>query len=130
MLEFETVVVLIGLRSEADLFDNNLGGVGFLLLLTLFLLIQILLIVENATYRRVGRCADFYEIEFLFVGNAHGFLIRVDSLLYIIAYKSNFFYAANLIVDSVRHLFFAGATTVARTAGLRICYSLFPPILG
>jgi len=40
MLQFEVVVVVVGLRAETNLLDDNLGGFGFLLFQALFLLIE------------------------------------------------------------------------------------------
>ena len=53
VFEFELVVVLVGLRSETDLFDGYLGRVGLLFLLLLFLLVEELLVVEDTTNGRI-----------------------------------------------------------------------------
>lgn len=45
MFQFEIIIVIIGLRSETNLLNNNLRRLSFLLFLTFFLLIEKLLII-------------------------------------------------------------------------------------
>ena len=53
MLELEVVVVVIGLRSEADLLDDDLDALSLLFLLLLLKLEDELLVVDDATYWRI-----------------------------------------------------------------------------
>ena len=54
VVELELKVVLIGLRPEAYLLYDYLGGVGLELFCLLFLLIYVFLIVDDITYRRIS----------------------------------------------------------------------------
>ena len=72
MLELEIVVVLIGLRTETNLFDFNLNLFGLKLLLVLLLLIEELTIIYNTTYRWLGVRGYFNQVETLFAPQVAG----------------------------------------------------------
>ena len=64
MLEFELEVMLVGIRTETDLLDDNLRGIGFHFLCLLLLLIEVLLVIEDPAHRRIGLCADLHQVKF------------------------------------------------------------------
>ena len=64
MLELELEVVLVGVRPEADLLDDNLGGVLLHLLGLLPLLVEVFLVVKDLADRRICLRAYLYKIEF------------------------------------------------------------------
>lgn len=102
MLQFEVVVMLVGLRSEPYLLDDYLRRLGFLLLLTLLLVIQELLIVNYLAYGRYRSGGNFYQVQVLPVGNAHRLCERIDALLHIVAYQADFSYSFYRVVDAIR----------------------------
>ena len=68
MLEFELEIVFIGVGTETDFLDHNLGSIGFHLLGTLALLVEILLVVQNLAHGRIGLATDFHQVKLQFVG--------------------------------------------------------------
>ena len=121
MLKLEVVIVIVGLRTETDLFHFLLLLILLRFLLLFLLRIEEFLVVHDTAYRRVRRCSYLDKIEILLIRYMHSLLKRVDTLLYIVAYKAYLCDTANLIIDSVR-VFFNNAT--ATRSGLRSCYNL------
>ena len=117
MLEFEVVVMLIGLRSEAYLLDNDLGRIGFLFFLFAFLLVQELLVVQYSAHGRLGIRRDLHQVKVLFVGNLHGLTQGINTLLYIVTHQTNLSHAAYCIIDAVRQFFFNTSALVAWRTG-------------
>ena len=81
MLELELEVVLVGVRPEADLLDDNLGGVLLHLLGLLPLLVEVFLVVKDLADRRICLRAYLYKIEFKLVRHLQGLGDRVDTRL-------------------------------------------------
>lgn len=110
MLEFEVVIVIIGLRTESDLLHLLLFLVGLCLFLLFLLSIEEFLVVNHPADRRVGGRSNLDEIEILLIRYSHSLLKRVDTLLYVVANKANLRDAANLIIDTMRVFFNNTAT--------------------
>ncbi len=72
MLQFELEVMFVGVRTETYLLYNYLGGVLLHLLGFLPLLIEILLVIKNLTYRRISLVAYLNKIQFKFVSQLYG----------------------------------------------------------
>ena len=119
MLEFEVVIMIVGLGTETDLFDFLLFLVRLRLFLFFLLGVEEFLVVYDAAYRRVGRCSDLDEVEVLVIGNFHCLLERVDTGLYVVADKAHLCHTADLIVDAMR-IFFDNTTTT--WSGSNSCY--------
>src|SRR5262249_4251229 len=81
MLHLEIVVVLIGHRTELDLFDldDDLFLLGFVR--SLFLLVKILAEINDATNRRLGLGRDFDQIVAALTRDREGLLRRHDAHL-------------------------------------------------
>ena len=105
MLELEVIVVVIGLRSEADLLDDDLDALSLLFLLLLLELEDELLIVDDATYWRIDIGRDLHEVKLLVVSDTESLLYRIYSLLYIVPDEAHFL-SANSLVDAVLELLF------------------------
>lgn len=98
MLELEHKVMLIGIRSETYLLDNHLGGVGLHLLGLLLALIEVLLIIENLTYRRIGLCAYLHQVEFELISNLKRLRNRIDARLRDIVSNETYLMRSDLLV--------------------------------
>ena len=72
MLQFELEVMFVGIRTATYLLYNYLGGVLLHLLGFLPLLIEILLVIQNLTYRRISLVAYLNKIQFKFVSQLYG----------------------------------------------------------
>ena len=105
MFEFEVVVVVVGLGAEADLLDDDFDGLGFDLLGFLLLLVEELLVVDDAAYRRFGLGRDLHQVEFLFLRHAKRFGQRIDVRPFDIIAHKPYLRCRDLPVDSVRVLF-------------------------
>lgn len=98
MLELELEVVLISVRPEADLLDHYLRGVGLHLLGLLLALIEVLLIIENLTYRRIGLCAYLHQVEFELISNLKRLRNRIDAWLRDIVSNETYLMRSDLLV--------------------------------
>ena len=67
VLELEVVIVVVGLRTEANLFDFHLHLFGFQLLLSLLLLVEEFRVVDQSTNGRLRIGADLDRDRLLFV---------------------------------------------------------------
>ena len=105
MFELEVVVVVIRLRSEPNLLHLLVLLVGFRFFLLFLLRVEELLVVNDATNRRVGGRSDLDQVKILLVGYVHSLLERVDTLFYIVADKAHLQDTANFIVDTMRVFF-------------------------
>lgn len=121
MFELEVIVMIVGLRTETDLFHLLLLLVSFRLLLLFLLRIEELLVVNNSADRRIGRRRYLDQVEVLLISNMHCLLKRVDALLYIVADEANLSDTADLIVDTMRVLF---DDATATRSGSNSCYML------
>ena len=101
MTEFEFVVMVIGLRPETNLLDNHLRSIGLSFLGFLLELVAVFLVVQHLTYRGDGRRTDFYQVQFLLLGDAHGILDGIDAHFDVITHQTDFLHATNLFVDAM-----------------------------
>ena len=101
MFELEVIVVLVGLRTETNLFDNNLYSICFYLFFFLLELIQKLLKIYYLTYGRVCIGRYFDQIQSQFVGSKQCSFDRVNILLDVVAYQSDTSYSLYIVVYTV-----------------------------
>ena len=99
VLELELEVVLVGIRTETDLLDDNLGCVLLHLLGFLFLLVDVLLIVKDLANRRIGLSADFNEVKVELIGHLHGLCDRIDAGIGDVVANETYLRSGNLLVD-------------------------------
>ena len=125
VLELEVVVMVIGLRAETYFLDYDLCCLFLLLFLAFFLLIEEFLIIDNATYRRLGGCGDLHKIKLQLVGDAACLLNREYSVFNVVTHKSHLtgMYA---LIDRMKFLLFLSwyrtsthRTRTAESAGTR-----------
>ena len=99
VFQFELKVVLVCVRTEADLLDYNLGRVLLHLLGFLLLLVQVLLVIQNLADRRICLGTDFHQIKFHFISHLHGLGDGIDSRFSdIVTYKADLS-CPDLIID-------------------------------
>ena len=122
VLEFEVIVVIVGLGTETNLLDFLLFLIRLRLFLLFLLRVEELLVIDNTTNGRSRRRRYLDEVEILLIGNMHCLLERVDTLFYVVADKAYLLDSADLIVDTMRVLF--DNATAARSDG-GCCYSFF-----
>src|SRR5690606_22712788 len=67
VLQLEIVIVIVSVRAETNLFDNNLGSICLYLFLLLLLLIQKLLIINYFADWRVSIWRYLNKIKFHFI---------------------------------------------------------------
>ena len=118
MIQFELKVMIVGLGTQSNLLDDNLGGVGFLLLLAFLLLIEIFLILYNLAHRRIGIGADLDQIQPLVVSHREGFTQGIDVVVGIVAHHAHH-RCCYLIVDTMFRLLLDGATSTPSGLGQR-----------
>ena len=99
MFQLELEVMLIGIRAETDLLDDDLGRVGLHLFRFLLLLIEILLIVQDLAYGRIGFRTDFDEIEFKFLRQGTGLGDGIDTLFRDILPDKTYLRSRDLLID-------------------------------
>ena len=119
VFELEVIIVVIRLRTEPDLLHLLFFLVSLRLFLFLLLCVEELLVINNAADRRRSRWSDLDEVKILVVRYFHSLLIRVDTLLYIVANKAHLSHTADLVVDTMR-IFFDYSTTT--WSGRNSCY--------
>ena len=121
MFQLEIVIVIVGLRTETDLLDNNPDRFCFLLLLFFLLLVQEFLIINYSAYgwnscgRNLTRSALFLRQS----STPHGW---DKSLFYIIAYKADFEHT-DPFVDPM--LFFVSLTLFLIRIVLFLSFKMF-----
>ena len=101
MLELEVVVMVVGLRAESYLLDHYLGGLLFLFLLALLLLVEELLIVDHAAHGRLGRRRDLHEVELLALRDLEGLGYGIHALLDVVAHEAHLS-GAYMLVGGIR----------------------------
>ena len=79
VLELELEVVFVRIGAEADFLDDYLGRIGFHLLGTLALLVQVLLVIQDLAHGRVCLGADFHQVQFHFFCHGEGLEEGIDS---------------------------------------------------
>ena len=96
--------MVVGLRSEADLLDNDLRLVRLNLLCLAFELVEELLVVGDAADRRIGFGRDLDQIEFHLIGQFQGLADRQHLRFgHIVAHDAHL-RCRDLIVDAMRIL--------------------------
>jgi len=78
VLELELIVVVVGLRSETDLFDDHFLGLGRDFLLLFLLVVQEFLVVDDFADGRIGVFSDHYQVQLFGFGHRLGFA-RTDN---------------------------------------------------
>ena len=111
VLELEVVVVVVGLRTETDFFDYYFCGFGFDLFCFLFLLVEVLLVVEDFADRGICLGGDFDQVEFEVFGYLTSLLNGVDAWGDVVTYQTDFA-GADVLVDVV----WVSGITVGQTA--------------
>ena len=110
MLELEVVVVVVGLRTKTNLLDNNLYLLCLDLLGLLLLLVEELLVVGDAAYRRIGLGRDLNKVEFHLISEADSLLDGQHEVgLNILAYNTHGG-CCNLVVDAIGILLLRATT--------------------
>ena len=119
VFEFEVIIVVIRLRTEPDLLHLLFFLISLRLFLFFLLCVEELLVVNDAADRRRSRWSDLDEVKILVVRYFHSLLIRVDTLLYIVANKAHLSHTADLVIDTMRIFF---DNTTATRSGSNRCY--------
>ena len=101
VLELEVVVVVVGLRAEADLLHDDFRLVRLQLLGLLFLLVEELLVIVDAAYGRFGLGRDLDQVEFQFVGEFQRIVNRQNPRLSDVVTDHAHFGSRDLVVDPV-----------------------------
>ena len=99
MLELELEVMLIGVGTETDLLDDDLRRIGLHLLRFLLLLIEILLIVQDLAYGRIGFGTDFDQVEFELLSQGTGLGNGIDALFGNVFSDKTYLRSGDLLVD-------------------------------
>ncbi len=81
MFLLKLIIVLIGLRSEFDLFDLDMLLLLLRLMLFFLLLVHILAMVHDLAYRRLRCRRDLYEVKSPFISNSERLRDRHDPKL-------------------------------------------------
>ena len=103
MLEFELKIVIVGIRTKANLLDQILGGVGFdFLLLFLFLVLEFAVISDTANGRGRG-LRDKDQVKAQSFGYLQGLGQGVNPLFHIFTDQANLF-SSNVFIDWVNRL--------------------------
>ena len=111
VLELEVVVVVVGLRPETDFFDYYFGGFGFDFFCFLFLLVEVLLVVEDFAHGWICLGRDFHQVEFEVFGYLTSLLNGVDAGGDVVTDQTDFA-GADVLVDVV----WVSGITVGQTA--------------
>jgi hypothetical protein len=109
MVLLEIEVMIIGMRTEPDLLNNNLCSLLLKLFLLFFLLVKELLIVDDPAYRRIGRWSDLYEVELHVAGHLQRFVDRINSWLDAFANHAHCL-CPDLFIDRVQLFLLPGHT--------------------
>ena len=111
MAELETVVMVVCLRSKADLLERRLDLIGFLLLSLLLLLVKKLLVVQNLTDRRICIGRNLHEIKLLLLRHTASLLDGVDPLLHVVPYDTHLT-SMDLLIDTIGVFIVATSATI------------------
>jgi hypothetical protein len=103
MLQFESKVVIIGVRTETDFFQDDLGLLGFQLARFLLLLVFEFRVVDNTANRRNSSGRNLNKVEILLLRKAPGLINRIDALFDVVTDEA-YFPSRNLLVDFERLL--------------------------
>ena len=99
MLQLELEVMLVCVRAEPYLLDDNLCRIGLHLLGFLLLLIEIFLIVQNFAHRRISLCAYLHQIKTKFIGKCQCLGNRIYTLLGDILSDKTYLKSVDLLID-------------------------------
>ena len=123
MVGLELEVVLVGLGSEADFLDDDLGGLGFLLLEAFLLVEDELLVVHRLADGRVGIGLNLDEVDTQFFYDSQRFAQRVDVGFHSLTHQTHhrgFDFFIDAMVESVLVL----VRSLTRSSFLwDLCYS-------
>ena len=103
MYEFE--VVVIGLGSQSDFLDDNLGRFLLDFFLFFLLLIEEFLVIHDFAYRRIGLGGDFHQIQFKLVGHIQSLFERDNLRLEVFTYNTHDG-RSDVLVNAVRSFLF------------------------
>ena len=102
MLQLEVVVVVVGLRSEANLLDRDLRLVGLQLLCLFLLLVEELLVIGDAAHGGIGFGRNLDQVELHLVRELECVADReYDGLFDVVADHAHLG-CRDLVVDTVR----------------------------
>jgi hypothetical protein len=106
------------MRTKTNLFHNNFRRFGFQFLLFLFLIVQELLVINNAANRRLGIRCNFYQVETRFFCNFKRLFERKYALLNVFAYYA-YLCRTDFFIDLVRIFLFRRTKTAGREGRTR-----------
>ena len=101
VLEFEIVVVVVGLGPEADLLHDHFRLIGLQFLGFLLLLVKEFLVIVDAAYGGLGLRRDLDQVEFQFVGEFERIADRQNLRLADVVADHTHFRSRALVVDPV-----------------------------
>ena len=104
MVQLELEVVVVGLGSEADFLDDDLGGLGLLVFQTFFLVEDELLVVHRLADGRIGIGLNLNEIDTQFLYDSQGISQGIDVGFHTLTYQSHhrgFDFLVDAVVESV-----------------------------
>ena len=78
MPHLEVEVVVVGVRSEANFFDDRFSGLGFELLFLFLSFVEELVVIDDAHDRRIGIGGNLDQVEFHLMGPFEGFAGGID----------------------------------------------------
>lgn len=114
----EVKIVVIRMRTKTNLLYNNFRRFGFQFLLFLFLIVQELLVINNAANRRLGIRCNFYQVETGFFRNFKRFFEREYALLNVFTYYT-YLCRTDFLIDLVRIFLFRRTETAGREGRTR-----------
>lgn len=101
------------MRTKTNLFHNNFRRFGFQFLLFLFLIIQELLVINNAANRRLGIRCNFYQVETRFFCNFKRLFERKYALFNVFTYYT-YLCCTDFLIDLVCIFLFRRTKTAGR----------------
>ena len=114
VLEFEIVVVVVGLGPEADLLHDHFRLIGLQFLGFLLLLVKEFLVIVDAAYGGLGLRRDLDQVEFHLVGHAQCIAGgHDDRLLDVVAHQTHL-RCRDLVVDAMGILLLRRTAQTAR----------------
>ncbi len=106
------------MRTKTNFFYNNFRRFGFQFLLFLFLIVQELLVINNAANRRLGIRCNFYQVETRIFCNFKRLFNRKYTLLNVFTYYT-YLCGTDFFIDLVCVFFFRRTKTAGREGRTR-----------
>lgn len=103
MLQLKLKVVIVRVRSETDFLHNHFLLLRLNFFLLLFLIVQELLVLNDATNGGVGLWRNLHQVQFQFTRKLNGVTRAHDSGLDIVAHHTHL-RRFNLVIDAVKIL--------------------------